>query len=214
MNSLGVGRVSLEDKVACNIHQAWLEYGPSEDSLRALFIDARAVLTDMGVEFGIANAHDVLPEFFGRESTGERGFLFPLALQVPGTKHIIDLIVRSVLGHVKWFPAALTNIKAIVQWLHKVRKREAIQDLITRLATEQDIDPTELSSAFSRHPGAFADWRWTSLYEALTDILHVKASLTFLFEHLRSDDKPIVLTKEDGRGIQEMVRTMSVFDHG
>ena len=154
LNSLGVGRVSLEDKVLCSIHQAWLEYGPSEESLRALFMDTRAVLTDMGVEFGIANASDVLPEFFGRESTGERGFLFPSALQVPGSKHIVDLIVRSVLGNVQWFPLALANIKAIVQWLHKVRKREAIQDLVTRMATAQGVDPTELPSACSRHPGA------------------------------------------------------------
>ena len=64
LTSLGIGRASLEDKVQSEVHQAWLEYGPCEDTVRRILYDTRSVLTDMGVEFGIAESLDVLPEFF------------------------------------------------------------------------------------------------------------------------------------------------------
>ena len=213
LNTLGIGRVSLEDKLASVLHQAWLEYGPAEGSIRSLVNGTMGALTDMGVEFGIGDAKDIIPEFFGREagSAATRGFLFPRALKLPGSKHIVDLILRSVTSAIPWFPAALEHFKAIVQWLHKLRKREGIMDAIIALCTARDVDPSEMVWTLRRHPTAFADWRWTTLHDAVTDILHVRKALEFFFDNASDKVVSVLVTKEDNAGIRSLVTSRSVF---
>ncbi len=130
---LGQGKAALEDKTQAHLHQTTLEYGSSIASLRRALSSVRQCLSDMGTEFGIADAGDILPAVVRQLSSTESGlavpvaacsrlewqpapFLFPLALQVPGTQHIIDLIVRDVLAQA-WWPQWEAQAKEVCQFL-------------------------------------------------------------------------------------------------
>ena len=53
--TLGSGGSGLDDKVASHVHQVFLEYGQSVGHVLVACNDVRQVLSDMGIEFGIAN---------------------------------------------------------------------------------------------------------------------------------------------------------------
>ena len=58
--ALGQGRFSLVDKVACLVHQMWLDYGPSVNDVIRANHEVRQCLSDMGTEFGICEYPDVV----------------------------------------------------------------------------------------------------------------------------------------------------------
>ena len=57
--TLGHGRASLLDKLQAHVHQDWPDYGSSLMRFEHASLMARQCLTDMGTEFGIADAADV-----------------------------------------------------------------------------------------------------------------------------------------------------------
>ena len=58
--TLGKNRMGLAEKLQAHIHQTWLEYGPAVSDVRAANSDVRVCLSDMGTEFGIGDAKDVV----------------------------------------------------------------------------------------------------------------------------------------------------------
>ena len=57
---LGHGRASLCDKCQAHAHQAWFDYGPPLNSSQRAKLVVRQCLSDMGTEFGLADAADVM----------------------------------------------------------------------------------------------------------------------------------------------------------
>eukprot|EP00974_Lingulodinium_polyedra_P036698 3518073-Lingulodinium_polyedra.AAC.1 len=95
----GQGRATLPDKVACLVHQCWLEYGPSASDVRAANSRVRQRLSDVGTEFGICDYPDVVDEDVAGAThvsilQSKQDFLFPLALKIPGSLHIIDWVLQ------------------------------------------------------------------------------------------------------------------------
>ena len=211
--TLGVGCASASDKLQALVHQYWLQYGPDLGVLRSVFHNVRSVLTDMGVEMGIANARDCLTDIFPKAPVqlpihggctlhghpgpcdGQQDYLFPNALQIPGTKHIVDLIVRMTVATLDWFPPALEVIKNIVQLMNRVRKRQKMEAVIAEKRGQPGFDDDSVQrflEMLKMHPAAFASWRWTSLADSVRYVLRVKDVLQILFRSL---------TKEQSRNL-------------
>ena len=154
---LGHGRCGLAEKVQAHIHQTWLEYGPSLAQVRAANADVRQVVSDMGTELAIADYHDVVTEcLIPKKEQGEQlaieaqpaaqrpllalpcpvQFLYPLALVVPGTQHILDHALREVLHTLPFWVTWQAEAKAVCQWLSSQGHREFLEERIPQAHPE------------------------------------------------------------------------------
>ena len=176
------GGVSIEHKVEAHIWQTALDYGRDLSSVRDICDDTRAVLTDMGTEFGIADSGDVVPHVLGHATAPPQQWLFPAALKVPGFKHIIDVCLVNTLSQMTAWPLVLGRFKSIVQWLNMQRKRAVLQSHVRKLASDRG-DSESVADALDKSVTAFTDWRWASLWDCLRDILRVEAPLTYFIAH-------------------------------
>ena len=117
---LATGDALLPDKVQAHIHQTWLDYGPTMCSLTRANCAVRQCLSDQGTEFAIADVSDVTHEcaYSGKTpSPGQR--LYPCAMQVPVTQHILDTILQDSVERWCWWHAWERDAKAVCQRLHK-----------------------------------------------------------------------------------------------
>jgi hypothetical protein len=64
----------------------------------------------------------------------ERFFLYPWALQVPGTQHILDTVLKDGLERIPWWVGWESASKAVCQWVHPRPRREYLQ---TRLPAKR-----------------------------------------------------------------------------
>lgn len=142
----------------------FLAFGPFFDRIRWLCSRVRSVTSDFGVERLIVNMSDVLPDFFAvlNPKLPPRDYvrwLFPRALQVPGWKHLWDNLLRKGLSNLKWFPAWLESLKALVGWL---RQATTLALVVRRLKQSGLQAVAELVQATSLPH--FAAWRWLTLH--------------------------------------------------
>ena len=169
LTTLGVGKASVADKTQALLHQIFLECGPSISNMRKMLDSVRQCLSDMGTEFQIANSRDCLPQIY-KDSEAASGtspdgrdsdFLFPNALQVPGTLHIIDLCIRVSLESGSWWSDFEANLKAIAQWSTKGR-RDILRMQILKGADNDitDMQRRDWAKALEKTPEKFAKWRW------------------------------------------------------
>jgi len=191
--TLGHGRTALEDKVSAHIHQTSLEYGPSANHVLAAFWDARQVLSDMGTELGMANFGSVVPEVMGSlrqwpgsghpwEVSLQPGHLFPLAMQVPGTLHIVDWIIRETVQAFPWWAEWQADCKRIVQFCHGQAHRERLEAIV--LAEAPEAQRPLWVTALSVATGRFAEWRWKTLAQAVKDMARLENPLRWLAAHV------------------------------
>ncbi len=191
---LGQGRTALEDKVACLVHQLWLEYGPAASDIRVACRSVRGCLSDMGVEFGICDFPDVVdalledrlvgihaapPSGLGRATStaaaaADPGFLFPLALKVPGIRHIVDWILQRAVQRCPWWEEWQSQCKELMHCLHSARQREALQHWLGQQALG---NRDELAASLARAPPNFAAWRWNTLSDVVASFLRMEAAL-------------------------------------
>ncbi len=192
---LGQGRTSLEDKVACLVHQLWLEYGPDASSIRGACRSVRCCLSDMGVEFGIADYPDVVdalledcligvhaPPCGPQRATGSRAsssssgtaFLFPLALKVPGTRHIVDWVLQRAVQRCPWWAEWQAACKTLMHCLHSVRQRELLQHWLRQQCLS---NKNELAATLDSGPPNFAAWRWGTLSDVVAAFLRMEPAL-------------------------------------
>ena len=127
LSVLGHCRQGLAEKTQALLHQTWLEYGPSLRAVRRANRAVRVVLTDMGVEFGVSEVWDVVPEAVGRagplaamgpqENEGAGGavrqHLFPWAFGIPGTQHIVDAALKGSFDSLGWWDAFVGQMKVV-----------------------------------------------------------------------------------------------------
>ena len=169
--------MGLAEKAQAFTHQTWLEYGPSAASVRAGNARVRTILSDMGTELGIADLRDLVDSFVpgagppmveaaaavGPEGPGPGPFMFPMAIGVPGTQHILDNVLYSSVRLLELWPSFEKELKAVAQWLAPIGNRRALQHMLrVRVPEEQ-----EAIQKLDRTMDWFAQWRWKTLSSCL-----------------------------------------------
>ena len=245
---LGQGRTSLEDKVACLVHQLWLDYGPAAADVRAACRSVRSCLSDMGVEFGICDFPGVVDALLldrligvheparvgrtsaaGSSSTGSgtaataSGFLFPLALKIPGTRHIVDWVLQRAVQRCPWWTEWQSQCKEVMHCLHSARQRERLQHWLGQQCLS---NKESLVASLGKAPPNFAAWRWHTLSDVVTSFLRMEAALrtaaasadsATLFESRQGAAASICATlvshtfSDRARGLQELMRPLVMF---
>ena len=192
---LGHGRAGVADKTMTQVHQTWLDYGPTPDHMARALGSVRQVLSDMGTEFQIANAR-----VSSGDSSGQRPdtFLYPYALQVPGIKHILDWIIRDALSDIEFWPSWQSSAKRLVQWFHGQAHRDlvvkhlaSLGDACRRSVESVDVMTKSLRTATS----SFADWRWSTLLICIRDLLRIEDAVRFVIPRLKDPVKQLAMPK-------------------
>ena len=195
---LGQGRTSLMDKVICLVHQLWLEYGPSATDVRRACRAVRCCLSDMGVEFGICDFPDIVDQCIdarlvgvpvrtgsasgasassGAAPVSNATYLFPLALKVPGIRHIVDWVLQRAVERCPWWPQWQTQCKQLMQCMHSAGQRERLQQWLREQYDMSEGRRAELVAVLTRAPPSFAAWRWFTLADVVASFLAMEPAL-------------------------------------
>jgi hypothetical protein len=188
---LGHGRAGVRDKTLTQVHQTWLDYGPTPDRMARALGSVRQVLSDMGTEFQIANAQACLEDCSG-QLPGT--FLYPYALQVPGIKHILDWIIRDALSDIDFWPTWQSSAKRLVQYFHGQGHRDLVGKLLCSLGHEGH-GSVDMMRSLQTATSSFADWRWTTLQTCIRDVLRIEDVVRFLIPRLKDPAKQLVMSK-------------------
>ncbi|MFM7979961.1 MAG: hypothetical protein ACKPKO_11665, partial [Candidatus Fonsibacter sp.] len=143
----------------------------------------------MGTEFGICEYPDVVRDVLLGAQTQcvlktttdattpalqlKNSFLFPLALLVPGTQHIIDWVIKRAVSYFQWFPLWNASAKVLLQLMHSQNQRERLQDFLLSHfpdTPERGLIVKSLSVAGTR----FAQWRWQTLHQVTVSLLRMQ----------------------------------------
>ena len=167
---LGQGRTGSADKTAALVHQTFLEYGPSVQSVRAANMCVRQCLTDMGTELAVVESRDAVGQILGQpglDST-EMSYMFPFALQIPGPQHILDGALKKAMEDLEWWPAFSAQLRAVANYVRSKGHRTALKAFLVRGGHGQNKD---MLAELNHRVASFARWRWTSLEDALIGLL-------------------------------------------
>jgi hypothetical protein len=164
-----------------------LEYGPSATSLRKANADVRQCLSDMGVEFGIADYPDIVDDYLQSRDIlpNARDFLYPLAMQVPGLLHITDWALRQTVEQLGFWVMWQAQAKAICQFTHGRNHREHLMGVI-KTYVKDGVVIGNCEKALSTSTGRFATWRWKTLQGAVEDLLRVQEAMTIVLTLVES----------------------------
>jgi hypothetical protein len=185
------GGVDVPNTVLSVLHQTWLEYGPSAESLRKSNADIIGLGTDLGCEAGVCDHHDIVDFFIDAEKAEDGGgplaslpshsdsFLFPAAMKVAGPLHCIDWIIRASLNKLTGFPLYLKTAKTILQYMHSKTHRAFMQRRLLISDLPADVK-AECDKALDTGCCRFADWRWESMYTCVKDLQKLKKSIMLL----------------------------------
>ena len=88
---------------------------------------------------------------------GPPSFMFPLAIGVPGTQHILDNVLYEL------WPSFEKELKAVAQWLAPIGNRRALQHMLRVRVPEEEEAIQKLDRTMDR----FAQWRWKTLSSCL-----------------------------------------------
>ena len=192
LSMLGHSRAGLADKVQTHVHQVWQDYGPSVEQVRRANLDVRQCLSDMGTEWGISEFADVVAQCTKQDdpTPGQRLFLYPLALRIPGPQHILDNLLKDTLQSLAWWPAWQQQAKVVCQWLHSQGHRDFLQMHLIKKGKLSASRRKSLTAAIER----FAKWRWKTLAHVTSDLLRVEDAVVAAMEEFHS---PINLGSRD-----------------
>jgi hypothetical protein len=176
LSVLGFGHMKAVDKLMALAWQIWLLSGPSRATMEAWLGSVRVIITDMGVEAGLADAKCILDIFFDFLRTGSvlegaqlsDHYFFPHAFLLPGWHHCWSNILKDTCTGIEFFAGWLVEVKAIVELFRPHTVRVAVSACFAWTAAE--LKALQLFGA------SFAKWRWHTLYEATLGCL----SLQFL----------------------------------
>jgi len=167
--SLDRRRLDALGKTLTLMWQIYLIVGPSADLLKYFCSRVASITTDMGVEHKIANMPGLWGEFWLlfepskqlRDGEGDDDWLFPNCLHCPGWNHTFDLVLRTGLCSLAFFPSFLEKFKAVIAFL---RLESNVSVLCQHLNQRGVAGVAEMLRA-ARLP-KFAAWRWGTLHEA------------------------------------------------
>ena len=170
---LGFGHMALADKVFGILWAIFLESGPDATLIRFRLERVRGWCTDQGVERGVADVEDLLPEFFAAIGSPvqveKKRFLFPRALWVPGWHHMFDGVCKAVLGGLSWWPEWLKSVRAIIKFF----RIESYRSVIADRARTAGFDDRLVRLT----PPNFAHWRRGTLQLVLNWIVPIMSCL-------------------------------------
>ena len=191
---LGQGKAGLADKVAAHVHQSWLEYGPGRAQLRAANLDVRQCMSDMGTEFAIADCGDVVDGYLDGQCNPAQGtgFLYPLALAVPGPQHILDNALKDCLPKLAWWLQWQAEAKIVCQWVHSRGNRDFLAQALRGVPSEEN---ETMANSLRFGVPLFAHWRWGTVSDVTRGLLRVSAAVQAGvqragFQHVRWRDGP------------------------
>ena len=190
---IGSGSFKLVDKTAALLHQLFLEFGPTAASVRRACESVRQAMSDMGTEFGIANAGSCV-DVFVRNNTeavcgdpcgGAAGicdeWLFPRAMQFPGVLDLVDGVLMSTLEGMGWWPHLQEDMKLVTQWLSVDGHRDRLVQHLQKVGEARWFsDVSAAVKLLSKKPESFADWRWRTLQRATGGLLRHARVLKWL----------------------------------
>ena len=181
LQTLGCCRMSLADKLQAHVHQVWLEYGPSVADVRRANMAVRQCLSDMGTGRAIGDAADTVAQCVDQQDSrtaGQQEWLYPLALAVPGTQHILDSALTRGLSTLDWWPEWQRCAKVTCQWLRAQQHRDLlIKNLQDSFQAETDGQLQQLVSSLQTSVEGFAEWRWKTLNNATRDLGRVREAV-------------------------------------
>ncbi len=207
VSALGQGRTDLPSKLQAHVHQMFCDYGPTALDIRLAAADVRQCLSDLGTEFGIANAADCVDQCLRSErpSDSEGRYLFPRALQVPGMLHILDWAIRSVVETLPFWPAWSVSCKHVVQYLHSDNHRQKLCEIIRREVSEAAV-AQRMQDSLRAATTRFAQWRWKTLERAVSDLARVEEAARFCMAGRQDLGK--ALAQRDGALTVELRKAM------
>lgn len=187
---LGQGACGVANKVHAHVHQTWLDYGPHEGRLRSACNDVRQLLTDMGPEFDVADYGDIIPGYLGQAISSDTGqsYLYPLAMQVPGIRHIIDWVIQDVLYELDFWPAFNKDTTRIIAYFNKARHRELVKK---KLLAQAPADIDDMLQSLRKGTQVWAHWRWQTLARTLADMQRIEAVAKCVFEFIKNPSKEL-----------------------
>ena len=178
------GGTDLPNTVWSVMHQTWLDYGPTKESMHSANDDVRGVLTDLGTESGVCDYWNILDYYLesvyeppdsevNQEVVPSLDPLFPFALKVIGPLHCIDWIIKTALLKLPGFPDYLKHCKHILQYMHSRNHRVFMKRKIEKMDLPADEKASDLRS-LDRGCDRFAEWRWTSIRDASKSLARYK----------------------------------------
>ena len=156
---LGIGMLSLKHKVFAFLWAIWLEVGPNQSRMRWKCNQICGLTTDRGIEIGICDSPDVLPDFL--QAIGAAGevprqeYLFPQAVWIAGWHHLLDNCIEQVLSAVDWWPVFFDRLRQATKFLRIDTHREKLASV----AESFDMDARVLRVK----PPSFLNLRWDTL---------------------------------------------------
>ena len=172
---------------------------PSLSQTRAANADVRQIVSDMGTELAIADYPDVLSACLMSKSRfcdqlaiqaqppvtqgilalpPAATYLYPLALVVPGTQHILDNALREVLQVLPFWIQWQAQAKTVCQWLARRGHREFLQERCA--AAESGTEAHH--AALGKTPERFAAWRWQTLAAVTRDLEGLESAVRTAME--------------------------------
>ena len=187
----------MSEKIQALVHQTWLDYGGTVEKVREANTRVRQVLTDMGTEAAIADAHDVVAECLdqGHEARA-LSWLYPLALHIGGPQHILDGVLKDGVSGISWWKSWEASAKSMCQWLNLRGHREALQNLLRRRRNLPPEDVIAWIKALAHGVERFADWRWSTLGSVLRDLERLRPALRAVAPFIASAD---AISSKDAR---------------
>ena len=203
---LGHGRMGSAEKVQTHIHQVWLDYGPAASDVRTANLDVRQCLSDMGTEFAICDAADVVAQCIGQPGAEAPAgaHLYPFALAVPGPQHIIDLSLRYGLHSLSWWPAWQRSAKVVCQWLRSASHRHFFQVRLRSAGGDPAVVDARVRS-LSKGCNAFAEWRWKTLASVTADLQRMQEAVRAAAASVR---KASEIASQDGGQASDFLRAV------
>ena len=135
---------------------------PNYGRLREVHARIRSVTSDLGGEFHIRDAPDLLVPYLQAKGVrlppfeAPQQWLLPSALASPGWHHMFDALLRFGLCQVRWFAAWLDLSKALTKWL-----RNFNGEIVDSLMRINKLGAAALVRNLKTEN--FEKWRWKTL---------------------------------------------------
>merc|ERR1712023_42312 len=152
----------------------------------------------MGVEFQIAECSDFLDSENNVFDTKQFSHMFPKALRIPGTRHILYGILEETLQNCMLFPEFQASVKVVSRVFRNSRKRDYIQEEF-KTSKGNHLNSSDILAIKSLRKGVadFIDWRWTSFHRTLEDIQRMSIVIHFVFKEMPEKQFKVVVPKSD-----------------
>ena len=181
LTTLGVGHFSAIDKAMALLHSLGLEAGFNHTYLRHACCAVRCMLPDAGADHLITEFPDItniflagaLPPSDLSDLHGTHVLPFPFWIHEPN--HVHDLVVKTVLWSIPWWPSHYEDTRDLVQFLRVTSNREVLK---LKAKKENWLDDAKRLSVA---PTSILNLRWGTVCSCSADLVKQAAALYSVF---------------------------------